>query len=163
MVVVVGPTPLDNPVTSVGVDRFVVVLSPSCPRWFFPQHLTAPVESNAQVWNPPAVMTLTPPDSPVTSVWCGPVCSGAVTDAPISVFPPAFCGAGGEQCAGVFIAGGDGSDSACKSGDLCGGESVRGGAVTDAPKSVIAPAFCGAGGEQCAGVESAGSDDVDTA
>jgi hypothetical protein len=68
VVVVVGPTPLDNPVTSVGVVLFVVVLSPSCPRWFFPQHLTAPVESNAQVWNPPAVMTLTPPDKPVTSV-----------------------------------------------------------------------------------------------
>jgi hypothetical protein len=54
------------------VNRFVVVPSPTPPKPLLPQQLTAPVESNAQVWNPPAAMTLTPPDSPVTSV--GVVC-----------------------------------------------------------------------------------------
>ncbi|MEI6448133.1 MAG: hypothetical protein WCO96_09695 [Actinomycetes bacterium] len=48
-VVVVGPKYSSDPDTDTGVELLVVVPSPSCPRWLSPQHLTAPVDRDAQV------------------------------------------------------------------------------------------------------------------
>jgi hypothetical protein len=68
LVVVVAPTPLSSPDTAVGVFLWVVVLSPRCPYVLSPQHLTAPVARSAHVCHRPAVMAVTPLESPVTGV-----------------------------------------------------------------------------------------------
>src|SRR5437588_329975 len=49
-------TPLASPETSTGVERLVVVPSPTCPQAFQPQHLTPPVLVIAQLWEEPAAM-----------------------------------------------------------------------------------------------------------
>src|SRR5262249_10936864 len=59
--------PLESAVTSTGASRFVVELSPSCPKLLSPQHLTAPPVVTAQLWYRPAPMELTPLDSPETA------------------------------------------------------------------------------------------------
>ncbi len=50
LVVEIELTPEVSPNTSVGVERSVVELSPSCPYQFDPQHLTLPFVSRAHVW-----------------------------------------------------------------------------------------------------------------
>src|SRR5947209_7930476 len=42
--------PLSSPTTSTGVERLIVVPSPSWPQAFHPQHLTPPALVSAQVW-----------------------------------------------------------------------------------------------------------------
>jgi len=68
VVVVVAPTPLSSPDTAVGVFLWVVVLSPRCPYVLSPQQLRAPLASSAHVCHRPAVMAVTPLESPVTAV-----------------------------------------------------------------------------------------------
>ena len=68
VVVVVAPTPLSSPDTAVGVFLWMVVPSPRCPYVLSPQHVRAPVASRAHVWYRPAVMAVTPLESPVTGV-----------------------------------------------------------------------------------------------
>src|SRR5690606_18282270 len=59
--------PLCSPTTPTDVSRLTFVPSPTWPPSLSPQHLTPPSVVIAQVWNPPAVMALTPLSSPSTS------------------------------------------------------------------------------------------------
>lgn len=59
--------PLDKPITSAGLDLFVVVPSPSWPVLLLPQHLTAPVFVTAHVRAYPNATLTTPVDNPTTS------------------------------------------------------------------------------------------------
>src|SRR4051794_14941946 len=60
-------TPLESPLTSTGVELLVVVPSPSAPRPFQPQHLTAPAPVSAHASSSPALIATTPASSPLTS------------------------------------------------------------------------------------------------
>src|SRR2546428_5554873 len=60
-------TPLVSPTTSTGVERSLVVPSPSSPSMLSPQHLTPPALVSAQVWKTPAAIAATPPPRPETS------------------------------------------------------------------------------------------------
>src|SRR5690242_4959422 len=60
-------TPLASPLTATGVGRLSVVPSPDWPCWLAPQHLTSPPAPTAQVWASPAVIAVTPLDSPLTA------------------------------------------------------------------------------------------------
>jgi hypothetical protein len=44
------------PLTTTGVEEFVVVPFPSCPALFRPQHLTLPSDRRAQLWVSPAAI-----------------------------------------------------------------------------------------------------------
>src|SRR3989304_1106975 len=59
-----GATPLARPDTSTGVKRPVVVLSPSWPSLFLPQHFTPPAVASARVWGWPAGRAGDPPAAP---------------------------------------------------------------------------------------------------
>src|SRR5439155_1210543 len=48
--------PLVSPTTSAGVLLLIAVPSPTCPSWFFPQHLTPPPVVKTQLCRPPAVI-----------------------------------------------------------------------------------------------------------
>ena len=60
-------TPDDKPDTVTGVNRSVVVPSPSCPEALPPQHFAAPPVVTAHVWKLPALMVATPDDNPDTA------------------------------------------------------------------------------------------------
>ena len=71
-------TALLTPDTLVGDHLSSVVPSPNWPTSFAPQHFTKPVESKAQVWNPPEaiVTTLEIPATSVgveTTLWFDPL------------------------------------------------------------------------------------------
>src|SRR5438094_10599196 len=94
--------PLASPETSTGVNRALVVPSPSSPSWLYPQHLTPPALVSAQVWEPPAAaMAVTPlvrPDTgrigtggsiPVPSpCWPQPSAHQHSTPPPLVTAPP---------------------------------------------------------------------------
>ena len=62
----IARAPLPSPDTGVGVDRFVVVPSPSWPAKLLPQHRTAPPDVRAHAWACPVATASTPLDSPLT-------------------------------------------------------------------------------------------------
>jgi len=43
-----------SPLTTTGIDEFVVVFFPNCPEPLAPQHLAVPAANNAHEWEPPA-------------------------------------------------------------------------------------------------------------
>ena len=56
-----GTAPRDySLLTLTGTLEPLVVPSPNWPKMLFPQHLTAPPESSAQVWSPPAEIAIAP-------------------------------------------------------------------------------------------------------
>jgi hypothetical protein len=58
--------PALRPLTSTGVDAFVVVLLPNWPEPLSPQHLAVPSANNAHEWLPPA-LTAVAVERPVTT------------------------------------------------------------------------------------------------
>jgi len=46
-------TAFTSPLTTTGIDEFVVVLLPNCPEALYPQHLAVPFANNAHEWEPP--------------------------------------------------------------------------------------------------------------
>jgi hypothetical protein len=61
-------TPLVRPRTWTGVERLVVLPSPSWPFSLPPQHIAAPAVVTAHVWFAPAEMAAMPLDKPTTSM-----------------------------------------------------------------------------------------------
>ncbi len=95
--------------------------------------------------------------------WCVSICGGVIAELSVRVVAPAFDGAGGEQCTGLIVTGCDGGDAAGESRHICWCVSSCGGAVAKSSRAVVAPAFHGAGGEQCTGVKAIGCDGGDAA
>lgn len=62
----IAETPVESPKAATGVERSVVVPSPSCPYWLLPQHFTPPLLMSAQVCVPPVAIAETPLESPET-------------------------------------------------------------------------------------------------
>src|SRR5262249_48640763 len=75
-----APPPLDSfftvagSITLVGIGRSVVVLSPTCPEPFEPQHCTEPSTISAHVCSSPPWILLAAPSSPFTSEGVGWSC-----------------------------------------------------------------------------------------
>src|SRR5690606_12607607 len=69
----IAATPLESPLTSTGTWRSVLLLSPSSPYSFEPQHFAPPLPVTAQVWKRPALIAITPLERPLT--FTGAYCS----------------------------------------------------------------------------------------
>src|SRR5262249_42867022 len=63
----IAATPLPRPTTATGIERSVLVPSPSWPYELSPQHLTAPAVVSAQLWRSPVATAATPLPSPTTA------------------------------------------------------------------------------------------------